>query len=184
MRGLNCYNSNNWRCGIGYRLFDVSRLLPQSSLTMRILRILLILASAGTLAFAQTNTTTAVRQLSLQDCIQLALQHDLDLQIDRYNPEIALYNLRGDYGAYDPSFTLSGQHDHNEAGSQLLAGGFGIPGSISDDNSFSAGLSGVTPIGTTYSVQGNTRDQYGQSFGVDTNGVIVGRGFGNSGTPD
>jgi outer membrane protein len=165
----------------GYRLFDVGRLLPQSSLTMRILRILFVLASAGTVALAQTNTTPTMRQLSLQDCIQLALQHNLDLQIDRYNPEIALYNLRGDYGAYDPAFNLSGQHDHNEAGSQLLGGGFIIPGSVSDDNSFSGGLSGVTPIGTTYSLQGNTRDQYGESFGVDTNGLIVGRGFENSG---
>lgn len=150
-------------------------------MTMRILRILLLLAGVGSVGFAQTNTTQAARQLSLQDCIQLALQHNLDLQIDRYNPEIALFNLRGDYGVYDPSFNLSGQHDHNEAGSQLLAGGFGIPGSISDDNSFSGGLSGVTPLGTTYSLQGNTRDQYGKSFGLDTNGLVVGRGFENSG---
>ncbi|HZR17205.1 MAG TPA: TolC family protein [Verrucomicrobiae bacterium] len=147
---------------------------------MRILRILCVLAIAGTVAMAQTNATNTVRQLSLQDCIQLALQHNLDLQIDRYNPQIALFNLRGDYGAYDPSFSLSGQHDHNEAGSQILAGGFIIPGSISDDNSFSGGLTGATPIGTTYSLQGNTRDQYGQSFGLDTNGLIA-RPFENSG---
>src|SRR5438045_1662260 len=103
---------------------------------MRILRILFVLASAGTVALAQTNATPNVRQISLQDCIQMALSHNLDLQIDRYNPAIALYNLRGDYGAYDPAFTLSGQHDHNEAGSQLLGGGFIIPGSVSDDNAF------------------------------------------------
>src|SRR5258708_26903677 len=132
---------------------------------MRLLTILLVLAGAGSVVMAQTNATPAVKQLSLQDCIQLALQHNLDLQIDRYNPQIALFNLKGDYGAYDPSFSLSGQHDHNEAGSQLLAGGFAIPGSILDDNSFSGGLSGLTPIGTTYSLQGSTRDQYGNSFG-------------------
>jgi outer membrane protein TolC len=132
-------------------------------------------------ARAQTAATNAVRQISLQDCIQLALQHNLDLQIDRYNPQIALFNLRGDYGAYDPSFSLSGQHDHNEAGSQILAGGFLIPGSISDDNSFSGGLNGSTPIGTTYTIQGNTRDQYGDSFGLGTNGLILGHPFENSG---
>jgi outer membrane protein len=139
---------------------------------MRLLRILLVLASAGTVAMGQTNATQQVRQLSLQDCIQLALQHNLDLQIDRYNPQISLFNLRGDYGAYDPTFSLSGQHDHNEAGSQLLAGGFSIPGSILDDNSFSGGLSGLSPIGTSYSIQGNTRDQYGDSFGFTTNGLV------------
>ena len=179
--------TNNSKSGLAgcLRLFDVDRSLPQSSLTMRILRILCFLAIAGTVALAQTNAVPTpasnVRQVSLQDCIQLALGHNLDLQIDRYNPQIALFNLRGDYGAYDPAFTLSGQHDHNEAGSQLLGGGFIIPGSVSDDNTFSGGLSGVTPIGTTYSLQGNTRDQYGNSFGIDTNGLIVGRPFENSG---
>src|SRR5579859_475096 len=118
--------------------------MPQSPHTMRLLRILWVLASAGTLAMAQTNSTNAVRQLSLQDCIQLALQHNLDLQIDRYNPAIALFTLKGDYGAYDPSLTLSGQHDHNEAGSQLLGGGFIIPGSVADDNAFSGGINGTT----------------------------------------
>jgi outer membrane protein TolC len=148
---------------------------------MRILRILWVLACAGTVAIAQSNTNLQVRTLSLQDCIQLALQHNLDLQIDRYNPQISRFNLAGYYGAYDPSLNLSGQHDHNEAGSQLLAGGFAIPGSVSDDNSFSATLSGITPIGTTYSLQGSARDQYGNSFGIDTNGFIVGRPFENSG---
>jgi outer membrane protein TolC len=148
---------------------------------MRLLRILLVLASAGTVAMAQTNATPALRQLSLKDCIQLALQHNLDLQIDRYNPEISLFNLKGAYGAYDPTFSLSGQHDHNEAGSQILGGGFGIPGSISDDNSFSGGLTGATPFGTTYNLHGSTRDQYGQSFGVDTNGNLFPNSFENTG---
>jgi outer membrane protein len=147
---------------------------------MRLLRTLLVLASSVTVATAQTNATPQVRQLSLQDCVQLALQHNLSLQIDRYNPQIALFNLKGDYGAYDPLFNLSGQHDHNEGGSQLLGGGFIIPGSISDDNSFSGGLSGVTPIGSTYSIQGNTRDQYGNSFGLNTNGQSIALPFENT----
>src|SRR5437762_13955855 len=95
-------------------LFDEIKWISQSSHTMRLLRILLVLASAGVVALAQTNAPTNVRRLSLQDCIQLALQHNLDLQIDRYNPQISLYNLGGAYGAYDPSLFLSGQHDHNE----------------------------------------------------------------------
>lgn len=147
---------------------------------MRILRILCILAAAGTTAMAQTNAAPPARQLSLQDCIQLALQHNLDLQIDRYNPQIALFTLKGDYGAYDPFLTLSGQHDHNEAGTQLLGGGFIIPGSVSDDNSFSGGINGTTPIGSTYSIQANSRDQYGHSFALfGTN--IVSQPFENSG---
>ena len=149
---------------------------------MRLLRILLALMSGGGIALAQTNAVNALRQLSLQDCIQMALQHNLDLQIDRYNPQISLFNLRGNYGVYDPNLTLSGQHDHNEAGTQLLGAGVPVvvPGSISDDNFFSGSLNGVTPIGTTYSFQGNSRDQFGHAFGLDANGQVVPIPFENS----
>lgn len=130
---------------------------------MRILRILLVLAGMSAVALGQTNASTTVRQLSLQDCLQLALQHNLDLQIERYNPEISLYNLKAAYGGYDPSFSLSGQHDHSESGARLLAGGFIIPGSRTDDNSLSSSLGGLSPIGTTYSLQGSATDNYGAS---------------------
>ena len=55
----------------------------------------------------------ATRQMSLEDCIQEALQHNLDVQIERYNPQISLYNLRAAYGGYDPLFNISGQHNYN-----------------------------------------------------------------------
>jgi outer membrane protein TolC len=114
-------------------------------------------------ALAQTNAPANVRELSLHDCIQLALQHNLNLQIDRYNPDISKYNLNVNYGAYDPTLSLSGQHDHNEAGNQILGGGFTIPGSISDDNSFNSSLSGLLPWGSTYSIGTFTpiKDTYG-----------------------
>jgi len=146
-------------------LFDENGLMSQSSRTMRLLRILLVLASGVSTALAQTNTPTAPRQLSLQECIRLALQHNLDLQIDRYNPEISLYNLQVNYGAYDPTLNIAGEHDHNEAGSQILGGGFTIPGSVSDVNSFSSTLSGLLPWGTTYSLGTFTpiKDTYGNT---------------------
>jgi outer membrane protein len=118
---------------------------------------------------APTNAPGKVRGLSLQDCIQLALQHNLDLQIDRYNPDIAKFTLWGAYGGYDPTFNLSGQHDHSESGQQLVGGGFVIAGSQSDDNSFSSSLGGSSPIGTTYSLQGSTKDTYGISGGAFEN---------------
>lgn len=103
------------------------------------------------------------RDLSLQECIQLALQHNLDVQIERYNPQLALFSLNGVYGGYEPTWTVSGQHDHAESGPELLGGGFSIPGSQSDDNRFSSGLNGSTPWGMTYSLQGNTSDTYGNT---------------------
>jgi outer membrane protein TolC len=73
---------------------------------------------------------------------------------------VALYTLRAAYGGYDVSLMLSGQHDHNE-GVPSIFGTNTIPGTIADDNSFNASLGGVSPIGTTYSLQGNANDDYG-----------------------
>src|ERR1051325_8654212 len=124
---------------------------------MRVLRILLVLAgiAVGAAASAQTNWNSKLetRKLALQEVLELTIKNNLDLQIDRYNPQIALFNVQAAYSGYDPTFSFGGQHDHTESGTRLLAGGFTIPGSQSDDNTFSAGISGVSPIGTTYSVQ-------------------------------
>lgn len=121
---------------------------------------------------AQTNASANVRQMSLQDCIQLALKHNLDLQIDRYNPKISLYDLRAGYGAYDPSFNLSGRHDHNESGVQLF-GTNQLGPAITDDNSFNSSIGGALPWGTTYSLgTGNAIiDSYG-THGENSSGSV------------
>jgi len=118
-------------------------------------------ASPDRYSLTQTNGAAAnVRMLSLQDCVQLALQHNLDLQIDRYNPQVALFVLRAAYGGYDVSLFLSGEHSHNE-GIPTIFGTNIFTGTISDQNTFNASLGGVSPIGTTYSLQGNASDEYG-----------------------
>ena len=68
---------------------------------------------------ASPDTNTGTRAMSLQDCIQEALQHNLDVQIQRYNPQISLYNLRAAYGGYDPAFNISGKHNYNVSPSTL-----------------------------------------------------------------
>src|SRR3989442_6807566 len=47
------------------------------------------------------------RLLSLRECIQQALLHNYDVQIERFTAEIARYNLEGSYGAYEPTFNAS-----------------------------------------------------------------------------
>ena len=96
---------------------------------MKSFSIVSIFFSAVFAAVAQTNTNMdagAPRAMSLQDCIQQALQHNLDVQIERYNPQISLYNLNAAYGGYDPTFSISGQHSYDKSGPD------GFPPSVSD----------------------------------------------------
>jgi len=119
-------------------------------------------------AVAQTNDLAPGRSLSLQDCIQESLQHNLDVQIERYNPKISLYNLNSAYGGYDPTLNLSGQHLHNESGADFQ-NGIRVPASTYDQDSFNAGLNGGTPWGMTYDLSGNIQQTDGTTYSPSTN---------------
>lgn len=118
----------------------------------------------------QTNTTTnaAPRQMSLEDCIQEALQHNFDVQISRYTPQIQLYTVRADYGGYDPTFSFSGQHQYNDTGPEFF-NGLPVPASTSDENVFNSGLTGLLPWGMTYNFNGNVTDTHSINFSAITN---------------
>ena len=118
----------------------------------RLLGICLAVVTTTLSALGQTNPPAHIRQISLQDCIELALKHNLDLKIDRYAPEIQLLTLQAYYGYYDPTLNLSGQHSHDQSGSRILSGGFFVAGSTSDQDSFSGTLTGNLPWGTTYTL--------------------------------
>ncbi len=118
------------------------------------------LALAGTLAVAQTNAPE-VRPMSLEDVIQVALQHNLDIQIVRYTPEIAQFNLAATYGAYDPVFNLSGGHQYSASPGGFDAQGRPYLGAESDANRLSSDVTGMLPWGTTFSLGGTMTDSYG-----------------------
>ncbi len=81
---------------------------------MKSSRVFFFLFFAALAAAAQTGTNTvATRAMSLPDCLQQALQQNFDVQIERYQPQISLYNLRAAYGGYDPGFNISGQHNYD-----------------------------------------------------------------------
>ena len=110
-------------------------------------------------------TPMVERQISLQECIDLAMKYNIELQIDRYGPEIARYNLKSAYGAYDPVAFMSGQHNHSESGPTFLGTNI-IGGTLSDADSFSTSLTGLAPWGTSYRFFGTTADT------IQNNGTI------------
>ncbi len=188
------------------RLFDESKRMSHSSSTMKWLGVFLLAVASGFSGLAQTasisgtdtngagvvysemtnslaadtNAPANIRMLSLQDCIELALKHNLELQVDRYNPAISLYTLKAAYGGYDPTLFLSGSHEHNNLGEQLFGNGL-LGGSTEDVTSFDTRVSGTSPIGTTYSIEGQVAgtDQFltstnGTSFNPNTSGQVRG----------
>jgi len=128
-----------------------------------------ILSAAAAGWTVATAASPAARGWSLQDCIQQALEHNLELRIERYNPALALYNLQGAQGAYDPVFGASGQHDYSKSGQTLFQGSFSIPGQETDRDTLGSSLGGLLPWGTRYELSARLSDTDGTRFGVDTN---------------
>ena len=142
-------------------LIDETRGFVHSYPAMRVLGILLMVFGACAAASAQTNTAQ-VKKLSLDDCVQSALEKNLDMRIARYNPPMSLADLQAAYAGYTPSFTVGGTHGFSESG-----GGFNpsigtVPSTTTDQNSFNSGLSGVSPWGLNYNLKGNIQEAFGQ----------------------
>jgi len=101
--------------------------------------------------------TNAVRTLTLEQAIEMALERNLDVQISRLTPLIDRFTLEGSYGAYDASLNFSGKQIFNDSpGSFNPTTGFNNSPSISDEQFFKAELGApggggmLTPWGMTY----------------------------------
>ncbi len=114
-------------------------------------------------AVAADTNAVAPHAMTLQECIQSALQHNFDVQIERYEPQISLYNLNAAYGGFDPTFNFSGQHDYNVSPGGFTSQQIPIPATTSKSDSFNSSLGGVLPEGLQYALSGNIADRTFQS---------------------
>jgi outer membrane protein TolC len=123
----------------------------------------LMLSVMSVAALAQTNTP-GIQKISLDDCIQSALEKNLDVRIARYNPPMSLADLQAAYAGYNPNFSFAATHNYSKSG-----GGFdsslGIPtfATTSDQNSFNSSLGGLAPWGLNYNLLGNIQESYGSA---------------------
>jgi outer membrane protein TolC len=144
---------------------------------MRLLAILCVVAAASGAALAQSTNAPEVRTMSLEDCLQVALEHNLDVQIERYNPEFARYALSSAKWAYDPQLRVDGGHEYRQSPGGIDAEGRLFGGTETEVDDFNVGLSGRLPYGgPIYTIGGGVTDSYGRQPQTifDTNGVPIG----------
>ncbi|MCX8109174.1 MAG: TolC family protein [Verrucomicrobiae bacterium] len=125
-----------------------------------------------TSAAAQNSTTEKgarpTRRLSLSECIQIALEHNREIQIEKINPRIVRLTLDASYGAYDPRLVLSAEREYRRE-----PGGFD-PADLSEyeahdaqNHAVNVGLEGLLPTGASYTLEGDYAHTYGQRLGID-----------------
>lgn len=113
------------------------------------------------------------REITLDKCVEMALAKNLELRIERYNPELALFNLKSVQAGYEPILALSGERGHNESGSRIFSGGLTIPGSETDSRDVSGSLTGRTPWGMTYNLGTSASEQEGNSFSLSGTNLVT-----------
>lgn len=123
--------------------------------------VLLLLAACACAAPAQTPPAQeAIPTLTLDDAIRLALQRNKNLKVSSYLPGISRANLLVARGAFDPSIVASRTYSSSQFNNSIGP----IPiNDLTKVDSYSAGIQGLLPVGTTYDIYASTvetRDRY------------------------
>lgn len=99
------------------------------------------------------------RSVSLDDCIELSLQRNLDIRIQRLGPEIARFSLGSSLAAYDPEVQLRASRRYTTSPGGVDDQGRPFFGTQEDSSDISAGLTGIVPTGLSYSLSGSLSDR-------------------------
>jgi hypothetical protein len=128
---------------------------------MRFHHLILSVCAGAIVGAAAEPATDNKRSLSLEECYKMALEHNLDVQIQRLNPEIAKYNISHAYAGYDPTLNMSGTHNFNLSPASYSAQyNLNLPGSSGNRNTFTTSLQGVLPTGLNYRLSGSSLEEY------------------------
>ena len=111
-------------------------------------------------------------QITLDECIRMALEQNLDIKIARQEPLISRYDLRASYSIYDPQFEAGYEHSEQTREGDVLGGTLIRPFDQEQD-SYSVGLAGQLPTGLTYDMGFNTDRNVEDIFDFDEFGIVT-----------
>jgi outer membrane protein len=150
--------------------------------------LVLVLSTTSILAYS-AEPELPTRTLALEECVRMALERNLDVQIRRYDPEVARYNVSVSYAVYEPvlglQITRTGEQQPGGVDDQNRP----FSGSTSDTDSFGGSVTGRLPWGMNYELGGGFNNTYGDrpvffeqrdEFGQITNVVQIRAPFENS----
>ncbi|NLG36186.1 MAG: TolC family protein [Lentisphaerae bacterium] len=99
---------------------------------------------------ASAGAEREVRELTLADCVGLALENNLDLRIEKLTRRIAGREREAARGGYDPAFTLSAKRTREEtegASAGTASGALELAESKTDGETWNASIGGATGLG-------------------------------------
>lgn len=95
------------------------------------------------------------KTISLDECVRMALEKNLDLRITRYSPRIQALELGASYtDYYDPKFTARAGQNYNESPGQNIPGQPAYAPAKTWNENYSADFTGYLPTGMRYDILG------------------------------
>src|SRR6266446_7020334 len=117
---------------------------------LRLFPLVLVLLHPPASSAAEPTNAASARSTTLQECFDLALKYNLDLQIERVNPGLSLMDLNIAWAGYDPNFTATAVQTYSLSGGSVFTDTNNIqtttPGSKTDTHALSSGISGLAPL--------------------------------------
>lgn len=92
----------------------------------------------------------SVRELTLADCVGLALENNLDLKIEKLARDVVRREVDAAKGGYDPALKLAAKRAHEETEGQsagTAAGALEVLRTETDNDSYEAAVGGATALG-------------------------------------
>jgi len=117
----------------------------------------LALLTAASAARADGDVTNQIKSLTLRECVERALENNLEIKSERINPSIGSWGVINAQGVYDP--LLSGGINYKDADTPLdpnTAKSLGLSSLKQQTLNSSVGLAGKLPTGATYDLSGNS----------------------------
>lgn len=108
--------------------------------------------------------------ISLDECVQRALEKNLDLRIQQFQPQYSRLDLSSAYADWDPTLTGRVRESFTRSEGRQVPGEFNARGSETTVDHFETGIGGNTPTGLRYDVLGSMDYVNGFEFIGSTNG--------------
>ncbi|NCA82695.1 MAG: TolC family protein [Opitutae bacterium] len=127
------------------------------------------LVAAMLVAGAARAAEPAARELTLSECVGLALENNLELKIGKISRAVAKQEVEAAKGGYDPELSVSAKRTHEETageGAGTAAGALEVLGTETDNDAYEASVGGATGLGgLSYKVGARTGDSEGTRAG-------------------
>lgn len=118
-----------------------------------------------------------VLNLTLESAVRMSLAKNFSIQVEQFGPEIAQERVTSELGRFDPTIEIGASRNEDTARGLFLDGQRLETNSVTTVDRLSAGLVGLTPLGTTYDFGLSTQNRRG-SFNSFNDVYTTELGFG------